>query len=324
MPGVVVYMRVDGGFSVWDPARNYWRQGRTERPAAYHFNDREIWDGLRVNGVSVSEGLERDWVSWQKGREPQFELLERVIDQLSPPDIRLRIGRPQRLFVGEGFDRPTLVVGDNVVPVVIASAGIRRILALAYLLVWAWHEHRVAAELVANEPDTRLTLIIDEPETHLHPSWQRRVIPAVLEAVRVLHEQHESATQILIATHSPLVLASLEPLFDTECDALFHLRMEDGHATLDVEPWSKQGDASHWLVSEVFNMRQPRSAEAEQAMEAAEAFMRGNFDALPEGLRTREQIDARLAALLPGQDPFWPRWLTETDPRFRISAGSGR
>jgi hypothetical protein len=324
MPGVVVYMRVDGGFSVWDPARNYWRLGRTERPPAYHFNDREVWDGLRVNGVSVSEGLERDWVSWQKGREPQFELLERVIGKLSPPDIPLRIGRPQRLFVGEGFDRPTLLIGDNVVPVVIASAGIRRILALAYLLVWAWHEHRVAAQLLGNEPDARLTLMIDEPETHLHPSWQRRVIPAVLEAVRVLHEQHESATQILMATHSPLVLASLEPLFDEDCDALFHLRMNNGRAELDLEPWSKQGDASNWLVSDVFSLRQARSAEAEQAIEAAEAFMRDDFDALPEGLRSREQIGTRLAALLPAHDPFWPRWVTETDGGLHRSAGSGR
>src|SRR5690242_399195 len=61
MPGVVVYMRVDGGFSVWDPARNDWRSGRRERPDAYHFDRRDVWDGLRVNGRSVSEGLERDW-----------------------------------------------------------------------------------------------------------------------------------------------------------------------------------------------------------------------------------------------------------------------
>jgi hypothetical protein len=26
MPGIVVYVRIDGGFSVWDPARNYWRK----------------------------------------------------------------------------------------------------------------------------------------------------------------------------------------------------------------------------------------------------------------------------------------------------------
>jgi AAA domain, putative AbiEii toxin, Type IV TA system len=317
MPGVVVYVRVDDGFSVWDPARNYWRKDRSDRPAAYHFNNREVWDGLRVNGVSASEGLERDWVSWQKGREPQFHLLEQVLLQLSPPDVPLKPGPPKRVFLGEGFDRPTLLIGDNVVPVAIASAGIRRILALAYLLVWAWHEHRVAAELMGNEPDTRLALLIDEPETHLHPGWQRRVIPAIVEAVRVLHEQHESATQILLATHSPLVLASLEPFFDSERDALFHLRLGQEHAVLEAEPWVKQGDAAHWLVSEVFGLLQARSKEAEQAIEAAEAFMRDDVEALTAGLRSRDEIHEQLKKLLAPHDPFWARWLTHTEPALR-------
>jgi AAA domain, putative AbiEii toxin, Type IV TA system len=312
--GIVVYMRVDDGFSVWDAARN-----SSRGPAAYHFERREVWNGLRVNGMSVSEGLERDWVSWQKGREPQFALLERVIEKLSPPDLPLRPGPPKRVFLGEGFDRPTLIVGDQVVPVAIASAGIRRILALAYLLVWAWHEHRVAAELLGNEPDAHLTLLIDEPETHLHPAWQRRVIPAIVEAVEVLHDEHESPTQIVMATHAPLVLASLEPLFDVERDALFHLRLEDGHAAVVDEPWAKQGDAAQWLVSPVFGLEQARSAEAEEAIEAAEAFMRGDE---PEAasLRTREAIDARLRTLLPPHDPFWARWLTRTEPSLRVPA----
>lgn len=319
MPGVVVYMRVDDGFSVWDPARNYWRKDRSERPAAYHFNNREVWDGLRVNGLSASEGLERDWVSWQKGREPQFHLLEQVLIQLSPPDVPLKPGPPKRVFLGEGFDRPTLLIGETVVPVAVASAGIRRILALAYLLVWAWHEHRVAADLMGNEPDTRLTLLIDEPETHLHPAWQRRVIPAIVEAVRVLHEQHESATQILMATHSPLVLASLEPFFDSERDALFHLRLRRGQAELNAEPWAKQGDAAHWLMSEVFGLEQARSKEAERAIEAAEAFMREDPAGLSEGLRSRGEIHEQLKKLLPPHDPFWARWLTETEPALRVS-----
>lgn len=319
VPAIVVYMRVDDGFSVWDAARNSWRKDRSERPTAYHFDHREVWDGLKVNGVSASEGLERDWVSWQKGREPQFHLLERVLAELSPPDMPLLPGPPKRVFLGEGFDRPTLLIGNNIVPVAIASAGIRRILGLAYLLVWAWHEHHVAAELLGQRPDSRLALLIDEPETHLHPAWQRRVIPALMEAVKVLHEQHESETQVLMATHSPLVLASLEPFFDSEQDALFHLQFREGHAEVESESWAKQGDAAHWLVSEVFGMQQARSTEAEEAIEAAEAFMREDMDSLPEGLRTRDEIDQQLRRLLAPHDPFWARWLSKTDPALQIS-----
>ena len=44
-------------------------------------------------------------------------------------------------------------------------------------------------------------LLIDEVENHLHPTWQRRVIPALLE--------HFPGLQIFAATHSPFVVAGL-------------------------------------------------------------------------------------------------------------------
>ena len=44
-------------------------------------------------------------------------------------------------------------------------------------------------------------LLIDEIENHLHPTWQRRVIPALLE--------HFPRLQIFAATHSPFVVAGL-------------------------------------------------------------------------------------------------------------------
>ena len=181
MPGIVVYIRIDGGFSVWDPARNYWRTDPA-RPAAYHFQAPQVWDGLDIKGQRVCEGLERDWVNWQEGRKPQFKVLEEVLRVLSPPSEPLRVGQPQRVFLGEGRDRPTLLVGNQTVPVSLASAGVRRVLALAYFLVWAWHEHRAAAQLLGKKPEDRFVVLFDEPETHLHPRWQRAILPSVLTA----------------------------------------------------------------------------------------------------------------------------------------------
>ncbi len=45
-------------------------------------------------------------------------------------------------------------------------------------------------------------LLIDEIENHLHPTWQRRVIPAPLE--------HFPGLQIFATTHSPFVVAGLK------------------------------------------------------------------------------------------------------------------
>jgi len=311
IPGIVVYIRIDGGFSVWDPARNYWRSD-PDRPAAYHFTAQDVWNGLDVNGKRACEGLERDWVNWQEGRKPQFAALEKVLEELSPIGERLRVGPPKRIYIGEGRDRPTLLLGDKTVPVALASAGVRRILALAYFLVWAWHEHRVAAELLGKKAEDRLIILFDEPETHLHPRWQRSIVPSLLTAADALRGKRGAHPQVMVATHSPLVTASLEPVFDATLDDLIHLRLQDGRVQVEQHGWAKQGDASNWLVSETFGLEQARSMEAERAIEAAEAFMRGE-KGLPQGLDSKTTIHNQLKTLLPAHDRFWPRWLVKTD-----------
>jgi putative AbiEii toxin of type IV toxin-antitoxin system len=308
-PGIVVYVRIDGGFSVWDPARNYWRND-PDRPAAYHFTASEVWEGLTIGERRTSEGLERDWVNWQEGRKPQFAALEQVLRVLSPVGETLQAGPPRRLFLGEGRDRPTLQVGSQEVPVSLASAGVRRALALAYFLVWAWHEHRVAAKLLGRDPEDRFVILFDEPETHLHPRWQRTIVPSVLAAIDALRDAKSTPPQLLIATHSPLVLASVEPLFSPDLDELFHLKVEDGKVILETGGCATQGDVSEWLLSDVFGLEQARSLEAEQAIEAAEAFMRGEKQ-LPKGLSTKPTIHKALQRLLPANDQFWPRWLID-------------
>lgn len=214
MPGVVVYARIDGGFSVWDPARNYWRQAPSvgvndhERPPAYHFDNRSVWEGLTVGDRRACEGLIRDWVGWQKARDPEFAMLEQALKTLSVPEEPLEVGPPIRVELGEGFDTPTIKTPYDLVPITHASAGVRRVAALAYLLVWAWREHVLAARLLRQDPERRIVLLVDEPETHLHPKWQRVILPALLRVVGTLREDGEMQTQLITATHAPLVLAS--------------------------------------------------------------------------------------------------------------------
>lgn len=329
-PGVVVYARVDGGFSVWDPARNRlpaWpfkseealdalrRIVRGTTPPAYNFDSRSVWDGLTIDDRRVCEGLIRDWVSWQNAHAPEFAMLERVLQTLSVPEEPLKVGPPTRVELGEGFDTPTLKTPYEVVPITLASAGARRVAALAYLLVWAWREHLLASKLLHRVPEQRIVLLVDEPETHLHPKWQRVILPAILQVATALREDAALDVQILTATHAPLVLASLEPLFDPEKDDLFVLEQKDGRVEVQGGMWAKQGDALNWLVSEAFGMRQARSREAERAIEAALAYMRGERSALPPGLRTQKAIHEELLRLLPGHDPFWPQWIVSVEHR---------
>ncbi|EYF03415.1 Hypothetical protein CAP_5608 [Chondromyces apiculatus DSM 436] len=158
-PGLVLYAQVDGGFSVWDPARNYWRKAPggdlQERQPAYVFSAREVWNGLKAGEVQLCNGLIADWALWQKEGGTAFEQLSAALHALSPSaEEALVAGKLGRLSVGDARWIPTLRMPyGRDVPVPMASAGMRRIVALAYLLVWAWQEHVRAAELL-DEPPT--------------------------------------------------------------------------------------------------------------------------------------------------------------------------
>jgi hypothetical protein len=190
----------------------------------------------------------------------------------------------------------------------------KRILGLAYLLVWTWYEHKKASELRKQKPINQIVLLIDEVESHLHPQWQRVILPAILDVVTEL--QNSMKIQALVTTHSPLVLASLEPSFDEEVDKLFLFKLQNKEVTLDEVPWAKQGDTVGWLTSEIFGLKQARSKEAEIVIEAAEVWMRnGDMNELPDNFRNHTQIHQELLRVLPGHDPFWPRWIVTSEKR---------
>lgn len=305
---LVIYVRVDGGFSVYDPAR--------QRDNAYNFNPDTLWNGLKLNDKVLCNGLIQDWVMWQnQPNKYPFQLFANVIKKLAPhSDESIEIGEPTRVSVEDVRDIPTVNLPYGNVPVTQASAGMKRILGLAYLLVWTWYEHKKASELRQQKSTNQIVLLIDEIESHLHPRWQRVILPAILDVACEL--KNSMNIQALVTTHSPLILASLEPNFNVEVDRLFLFELEDTEVTLDEIPWSKQGDIVGWLTSEIFGLKQARSKEAEIAIEAAETWMRNDdMNAFPENLRTQTQIHLQLQKVLPGHDPFWPRWIVISERR---------
>jgi hypothetical protein len=321
----VIYALADGGFAVWDPSRNYWKkQGNVdvqERLPAYVFSPKEVWDGLRVpvDGklTQVSNGLVTDWASWIREDKDDARRMAAVLALLAPTvgGECLRPGTEfARLSINDARDIPTVHMGyGQAVPILHASLGVRRIAGLAYMLSWAWREHLLASKQLGQEPSSRIVMLFDEIEAHLHPRWQRAVVPALLEVVQTLTNDAGASVQLIAATHSPLVLASVEPVFDSARDKLFVLDVEDHVVSVKEQPWAMQGDVINWLVSDSFGLRQARSLDAERAVEAAEAWMRNDHHALPPELATKEAIHAELQRVLAGHDPFWPRWIVKLE-----------
>jgi AAA domain, putative AbiEii toxin, Type IV TA system len=311
-PGLVIYAQVDGGFAVWDPLRNYWRD-EARRPEAAKFEDSflfskgALWNGLERRSTVLCNGLLRDWVSWQqRSGSPEFETLRRVLDVLAPGGREtFRPGEPVRVSPQDALDYPTLELPYGTVPLIHASSGAQRILGLAYLIVWTWHEHLKAAAVLGQSPTKSIVLLVDELEAHLHPRWQRRILPALLEVVKTLDP--EAQVQVIAVTHAPLLLASIETQFKEDIDTLFAFDLTSGpqpEVICERAAWAPRGDANSWLISDVFDLKEPRSLEAEQALEKARAALR------EPGLSILEvrKIHHELHAVLKDTDPFWLRW----------------
>jgi hypothetical protein len=302
IPGLIVYARVDGSFAVWDPAQHGTEVStRKERLSFFRFTRDQVLEGLdgRI------EGLIRDWVRWQNNPDQQtFEIFKSVLARLSPPDMApLTPGQPMRL-PDDPRDIPTLLHSYSQVPFTHESAGVKRIVALAYLLVWAWNEHKVYSGLAQKKPQGNMAIMVDEIEAHLHPRWQRSILPALLDVSRLLSK--EIKPQLMVATHSPLILASIESDFSEDSDALFHLYLDTGRSVEFKEiPFLKHGTVDAWLTSEIFALKQARSREGESAMEQARSILASSSSDID---RIRP-VHMELANALPAEDPFWPRWL---------------
>jgi AAA domain, putative AbiEii toxin, Type IV TA system len=320
-PGLVIYGHADGGFSVWDPARNYWktRKGSDDALAsvpAFVFAPQDIWDGLwlEVDGArtNVCRGLIDDWSIWiREGGEPA-KAMSRVLSSLAAPGETIEVGPLRPLSPNDARDYPTIRMSYAPEPIRIVhtSAGLRRIAALAYMLMWSWDRHVVHADSQGLDRTTSVILLLDEIEGHLHPRWQRSILRSVLDVAKVLHD--DANVQLLAATHSPLVLASAEPFFDPALDAWFDLDLDriDGRVELRQRPFVPHGDVSNWLASNAFDLKEARSLEAETAIEKARKLLREKNPTLLEAKAIQHEVHAAGVSSL---DPFWVRWSAFVD-----------
>ena len=305
-PGLAVYARVDGSFAVWDPLNRRLDQDVADSWPGVKFTREEVWDGK----PRQMEGLIRDLVSWQLRADQKqiFETFRAVLTHLYAPDFgQVSIGDPVRI-PNDTREIPALVHPYGQVPILFESAGLRRIITLAYLLVWVWEQHKVHARQQGHREERQMVILLDEAEAHLHPKWQRVLLPGLLQVARELHD--DMSAQWIISSHSPLILASMEADWGMRSDRLFQLAMtEAGQVSFEEREYEKRGPIDSWLSSDIFALRQPGSTDRERAIQGAIALQ---IEA--EASRADvEQATEHLRAHLSPEDPFWARWIFFAD-----------
>jgi hypothetical protein len=121
--------------------------------------------------------------------------------------------------------------------------------------------------------ETRGMVLIDEIDLHLHPEWQRVVLPTLSRAL--------PRVQFVVTTHSPLVVGSLE------AQNLFSLVDEGGATVVRRFPEKVHGrSAEQILLSPYFGLESTRAEPAAEQLQAlAQAAALGDRTASVKYLR---------------------------------------
>lgn len=110
----------------------------------------------------------------------------------------------------------------------------------------------------------------------------------------------DSRRSMLRRGQIPLALAQIKEEID---DHISHYIFED-ICRLHTLPFVKRGRADQWLTSEVFGLTEPRSRDAEQAIEKAKALQLMEHPPKEEV----QEISEWLKKVLAPDDKFWPLW----------------
>ena len=162
---------------------------------------------------------------------------------------------------------------DGLMPLNTLSQGTQSIIQwLAHLLI-GYAEYYDFPEDLRDKPGV---LIIDEIDAHLHPSWQRRIIPTLTERFPKL--------QIFCSTHSPLMLAGLK----TGQVQLLR-RDDDGRVTVS----RNERDLAGWTADEILrhflDLPDPSDIVSSERLERYQALLY-KTSLSPEEAEEKEQL----------------------------------
>ena len=131
--------------------------------------------------------------------------------------------------------------------------------------------------------DRNFILLLDEIEIHLHPAWQRRILPVIQKLFK--------NAQIFIATHSPFVVASIGEAW------VYRFNVTNGKSQLAPIEESKAGSSYATVIDEIFGIEEFFDVETEKEFQEFEhlkqELLRGNKTVIPALTALAQQLSSK-------------------------------
>ena len=178
----------------------------------------------------IQKIVELDYRSYLRGKK-EFRA---IIDKVGEMASEITDGFLHH-FAGVDEDEngffPKFETSDGTLPINTVSQGTQSVVQwLAHLLI-SYAEYYDFPSTLNDYPGI---LIVDEIDAHLHPSWQRRIIPTIV--------RHLPNLQLFCSTHSPLMLAGLK-------EGQVHLLSRDDERHIVVS--KNEVDIVGWSADEI-------------------------------------------------------------------------
>ena len=169
-----------------------------------------------------------------------IDKIEKAIKKITDLDVKFKLEyEPLAL---------KLIIGEKILNFDVLPDGLKSIISWIGDLSMRmdlinWEDNNIAIF------ERNFILFLDEIDIHLHPKWQRKILPAVQELF--------PNAQIFVSTHSPFVVGSVS-------DAkVYTFEMVDNKSILKSVEDSKAGHSYSSVLEDTFNIKDPFDTETE-------------------------------------------------------------
>ena len=113
---------------------------------------------------------------------------------------------------------------------------------------------------ILNVQKEEILFLLDEPDTHINPLWQREYVNMINKCIDYQQSKH-----IFLATHSPFIVQAYE---EQQIDLMLFRKSEEENVIIDVADHTiKNWRIDHVLMSPYFNLKSTRPAKLDEFMQ---------------------------------------------------------
>lgn len=222
----------------YNPLENALEFNKTKDANDYSLNE-WLANKMAQRNSAFFEGNTEEVEKYSRGIEILKQIIEQIIE--IPIDFKFKNEKLKVVAVKQGQELDFDLLPD----------GLRSIISWLGDLIMRMDALKWKDDLPIFERE--FILFLDEIEVHLHPSWQRKILPVVQKLFK--------NAQIFITTHSPFIVNSVDGAW------IHKIELTDKGAKVNPATISENGNSISYVLRETFGIKEEFGLEVNNDLE---------------------------------------------------------